>query len=333
MTRLAATLFPISVGIAACHADSPAASVAKSRLEQEYCDDAKPGPRELVWAGEEGLGRIAGQIALMITQEQADEILSCDMGDCRLQESVQRFGDSQGFCPEEENRDFWKAEFGDQRAFDDDMRVCAAVVIGPQELLTISHCVDQANAPNYVAVFDYFLPSDASKFKLVKVDKGWPVGDRHSGPGVPDYKVLDACEACSDLRGPPPTLERLVVLRLERPHGRLPMKWRAAENGELVRAVGFPKGLPMIAAGPGRVTVVDQHYLQAEMRTHEGHSGGPMVAERDHKLVGIHRGKLGGFDFCRPHECVTSVRCTGNPCNLGFAILLKQNPTNYTKVP
>jgi hypothetical protein len=147
---------------------------------------------------------------------------------------------------------------------------CSAVLIGPSLVLTAGHCISSKTCPHTRLAFDFLyrkssddlstLPSQEVYFcKRVRYKKD---------DGRVDFALIE--------------LDRKV-------HNRRPLRLasRNASTGENIFLMGYPSGIPLKYAGPGKIVDRNKEFFTAYIDTFMGNSGSPVFLEKTNEIVGV----------------------------------------------
>ncbi len=176
---------------------------------------------------------------------------------------------------------------------------CSGILVGPNLLLTASHCVmgtDKDFCKHYRWVFDYtsesdFVPSQSVYKCSAVLEK---VYNRSAGI---DWALI--------------ALDRIV-------EDRQPVNVNtSAKNPELddtLVMMGYPSGLPLKITTNGKIREIYHNYIKTNFDSFTGNSGSPVFNQRTGDLEGVLIRGEEDYEYDRKSGCLRPAKCEKDGC-------------------
>lgn len=190
-------------------------------------------------------------------------------------------------CPDE--------KFSDQMA----VANCSGVLVGPNLLLTASHCIlgrEKDFCNHYRWVFDY--TSDSDFIPKESVYKCTDVLESHynSSKGI-DWALI--------------ALDRIVE---DRPAVNIRTTGKPNFDSKLVM-MGYPSGLPLKVTLNGEVREINQHFIKTNFDSFSGNSGSPVFNIKSGLLEGILIRGEQDYEYDSKSGCLRPLKCEQEGCS------------------
>jgi V8-like Glu-specific endopeptidase len=184
---------------------------------------------------------------------------------------------------------------------------CSGALVGPDLVLTASHCVPYISGCEDVMVVFGFAVKAAGK-----PPQGFAEREVYRCKEVIGYGASDGAD--------------VAVFRLERAvTGHVPLK--ISRQGPVVPGtplvmIGYPSGMPAkVAAGAtaGGVGELPQLFL-SDLDSFPGNSGSPVFNTRTGLIEGVLVRGAGSYEDASDRGCMAPVRCDGRGCELSSSV-------------